>query len=121
MTADFQRVYGLRLRGVLETYPEDEILDLVLWLPSDSAFRVSLRTRDPQKAQALLGWDVNSDLMLLLANLLQANTHATVQVASTKKVTAPKPIPHPMDKPKKSTVSALAIGKAMTLGPVPPD
>lgn len=66
-------------------------------MPPGSAFQAS-RDGKPE----LFSWTQNEDLLLALANLLLYNTHTTAQVASTKKIKAPKMIPSPRGDTKSS-------------------
>lgn len=97
MTADFQRVYGLRLIDAVRLRTFDELLDLIKWLPPGSALH-SAREGKP----GLFSWTPNEDLLLGVANLLMHNTYATIQVNSPKKIKAPKPIPGPRGDMKSS-------------------
>jgi len=109
LTADFQRVYGLRLESAVQERSFDELLDLIKWLPPGSAFQAS-REGKPE----LYAWTQNEDLLLALANLLMFNTHTTAQVASSKPLRAPKIIPSPRGDTKssgdKQDLNAIARG-----------
>ncbi len=110
LTADFQRVYSLRLIDAVWSRTWDELLDLIRWLPSGSAF-VSAREGNP----GLFSWTATDDLLLGLINLVQHNTYVTAQTQSTKKIKAPKPIPGPRGDSKSSgeKQDANAIAKAL--------
>jgi hypothetical protein len=90
LTADFQRVYGLRLEDAVRDREVDEILSLVKWLPPGSALHAS-RSGKP----GLLLWTPTEDLLLGIANLVLNNTYVTAQSQSTKKIKVPKSIPSP--------------------------
>lgn len=109
LTADFQRVYGLRLIDAVRSRTWDELLDLVQWLPPGSALH-SAREGKP----GLFAWTHTDDLILGVANLLMHNTYATIQVQSPKKIKAPKPIPGPRGDTKSSgdKQDANAIARA---------
>jgi hypothetical protein len=109
LTADFQRTYNLRLIDAVRSRTWDELLDLIKWLPPGSALN-SAREGNP----GLFAWTPTHDLLLGIANLLQVNTHATVQVQHTRKVPVPKPIPSPRGDTKssgdKQDMNAIARG-----------
>lgn len=90
LTADFQRVYGLRLIDAVRLRTWDELLDLIKWLPPGSAMH-SAREGKP----GLFQWTATQDLLLGIANLVLHNTYTTAQVQSPKKLKVPKPIPSP--------------------------
>lgn len=110
LTADFQRVYNLRLIDAVKSRTWDELLDLIRWLPTGSAF-ISAKEDKP----GLFNWTATDDLLLGLVNLVQHNTYVTAQVQSTKKIRAPKPIPGPRGDSKSSgeKQDANAIAKAL--------
>lgn len=109
LTADFQRVYGLRLIDAVNARDLDELLNLIQWLPSGSAFHAD-RDGKPE----LFGWTPTEDLILGVANLLMHNTYVTAQVQSPKKLKTPKPIPGPRGDTKssgeKQDMNAIARG-----------
>lgn len=90
LTADFQRVYGLRLIDAVRSRSWDELLDLIRWLPPGSAMH-SVREGKP----GLFNWTATEDLLLGIANLVLHNTYTVAQVQSPKKLKIPKPIPSP--------------------------
>lgn len=47
------------------------------------------------------GWDLHAHLLAALVDAVQANTHAVVQVQTTKRIKVPQPIPRP-GKPKRA-------------------
>lgn len=110
MTADFQRVYGLRLIDAVQSRTWDELLDLIQWLPPGNALNAA-RAGKPE----LFAWTHTDDLILGVANLLIHNTHATIQVQTPKKLKAPKPIPGPRGDTKSSgdKQDATAIARAL--------
>lgn len=100
MTADFQRVYGVRLVDAVENREVQEIIDLITWLPPDSALKASVRAKgDPTKALSLFQWGAPEVLMLAQVNLLREVVWVTAQVNSKKNITRPEPISGPDDKP----------------------
>lgn len=109
MTADFQRVYGLRLIDAVRLRTFDELLDLIKWMPPGSAF-VAAREGKP----GLFTWTPTQDLLLALANLILYNTYTTAQVQSVKKLKVPKSIPSPRGDTKssgdKQDANAIARG-----------
>jgi hypothetical protein len=109
LTADFQRTYNLRLIDAIRSRTWDELLALVKWLPPGSAMH-SAREGKP----GLFDWTPTQDLLLGIANLIQINTHATVQVQTPKKVKEPKTIPSPRGDTKssgdKQDANAIARG-----------
>lgn len=109
LTADFQRVYNLRLIEAVRSRTWDELVDLIQWLPPGSAYQASREGN-----LALFSWTAVEDLLLGVANLLQHNTFVTAQVQSTKKIKSPKPISGPRGDKKSSgaTQDANAIAKA---------
>lgn len=115
LTADFQRVYGLRLVSAVTDRDESELLDLVQWLPRGSATHAAIEARgDGSKARALFGWTPVEDLTLGLVNLIAHQTYVLAQVNSPKKIQAPQPVPGPRGStpngPKRSDASAIARG-----------
>lgn len=115
MTADFQRVYGLRLMDAVRSRTWDELLDLITWLPNGSAFQASQEAKgDTKKARALFDWTPTEDILLGIANLVLHNTYVTAQVQSPKKLKVPKPIPSPRGDTKssgdKQDMNAIARG-----------
>lgn len=108
LTADFQRVYGLRLIDAVRSLSWDELLDLIRWLPPGSAMHAAREGSD-----GLFTWTPTQDLLLGIANLLSYNTYTTAQVQSPKKLPVPKPIPGPRDKKSsgsKQDMNAIARG-----------
>lgn len=109
LTADFQRVYGLRLEDAVWSRSWDEMLDLIRWLPPGSAVQ-SAREGKP----GLFNWSATEDLLLGIANLVLHNTYTTAQVQSAKKLPVPKPIPSPRGDTKssgdKQDANAIARG-----------
>ena len=97
LTADFQRVYGLRLEEAVKLRSWDELLSLINWLPPGSALH-SAREGKP----GLFTWTPAEDLLLSIANLVMHNTYATIQVQSPKKIKPPKTIPGPRGDSKSS-------------------
>lgn len=97
LTADFQRVYGLRLIDAVWSRSWDELLDLIRWLPPGSAMH-SVREGKP----GLFNWTATEDLLLGIANLVLHNTYTVAQVQSPKKLKIPKPIPSPRGDTKSS-------------------
>lgn len=109
LTADFQRVYGLRLIDAVASRSWDELLDLIRWLPPGSAMH-SAREGKP----GLFTWTPAEDLLLGIANLVLHNTYTTAQVQSQKKLPVPKTIPSPRGDTKssgdKQDANAIARG-----------
>lgn len=97
LTADFQRVYGLRLIDAVVSRTWDELLDLIRWLPPGSAFQANREGK-----LELFYWTPTEDLLLGIANLITHNTYVTAQVQTPKKLKAPKPIPGPRGDTKSS-------------------
>jgi hypothetical protein len=116
LTADFQRVYGLRLVLAVETHDEDELLELVIWLPAASALHSCIEAKgDPTKARQLFGWDAQADLSLGIANLIAHQTFVLAQVNSQKRITEPEPItgPRASHKPRSNLNDAGGIARAL--------
>jgi hypothetical protein len=90
LTADFQRVYGLRLEEAVSSRSWDELLSLINWLPPGSAMHAA-REGKP----GLFTWTPAEDLLLSIVNLVMYNTYATIQVQTPKKIKTPKSIPGP--------------------------
>lgn len=96
LTADFQREYGLRLCDVVRERTPDEVEDLIVWLPKDTAFRASFEAKgDHRKAVRNWGWSEQEDLLLGLINLISNQTYVIAQTSSPKKLKAPETIPSP--------------------------
>ena len=110
LTADFQRVYGLRLVSAVRSRSLDELLDLIRWLPPGSALH-SAREGKP----GLFMWTPSEDLLLGIANLVLHNTYTTAQVQSPRKLKAPKSIPSPRGESKSNgdKQDANAIARAL--------
>lgn len=100
LTADFQRVYGLRLRDAVVDRDEDEILDLILWLPAGSAFRAAYGTVDQTKAMSDYQWQNQEELLLSIANLISVQTHTLRQVNSERRVKPPDLVKSPREAKK---------------------
>lgn len=109
LTADFQRVYGLRLESAVRSRSWDELLDLIKWLPPGSAMHAA-KDGNP----GLFTWTPAEDLLLGIANLVLHNTYTTAQVQSVKKLKVPKPISSPRGDTKssgdKQDMNAIARG-----------
>lgn len=97
LTADFQRVYGLRLRDTVCSHDEGELLDLILWLPSGSAFRASYGNEDQGKAMVNYQWANEEELLLSIANLIAVQTHTLRQVNSERRVRPPDLVKSPRE------------------------
>lgn len=115
LTADFQRVYGLRLIQTVVTHELDELLSLITWLPSGCAYHATLESEgDLERARSLLGWTPLQDLTLGLANLVSHQTYVISQTNSSKRLKPPTPVPGPRGtKPTTQTTrSATGIARA---------
>ncbi len=97
LTADFQRVYGLRLEDAIWSRSWDELLSLINWLPPGSAMHAA-REGKP----GLFAWTPTEDLLIGVLNLIMHNTYVTAQVQSPKKIKQPKPISGPRGDTKSS-------------------
>lgn len=97
MTADFQRVYGLRLISAVKGRTFDELADLIKWLPSGSAFHAA-QASNPK----LFGWSATEDMLLGIMNLIVHQTYVIAQVQSPKKIPVPKSIVGPRGDQKAS-------------------
>jgi len=116
LTADFQRVYGLRLSHTVVTHEMGELEDLILWLPNGSAFLAAKEAKgDKRKARELFGWTVLEDLALGLANISAHQTYVVAQVNSPKRLTAPKPVNGPRGKTPEGPKNSSATGIARAL------
>lgn len=105
LTADFQRVYALRLiDAVIERDPQ-ELLDLIRWLPPDSAFLAAKQSNSSTQAQQLFQWSTQQDLLLKQVNLTQELIWVLAQVNSKKKIARPEPISGPHGSPETKKVS----------------
>lgn len=115
LTADFQRIYGLRLQDAVVDRSETEVLDLIVWIPKGSAFHASLEAKgDEDKARKLYGWTSVEELLLGLFNATSTQTYVLQQVNSQKRITQPKPIPGPRgSKPASDGASATGIARAL--------
>ena len=109
LTADFQRVYGLRLIDAVRFRTWDELLDLIKWLPPGSAIESAREGND-----SIFMWTATEDFLLGIANLVLFNTYTTAQVQSPRKLKVPKPIPSPRGDTKSSgnrqDMNAIARG-----------
>lgn len=110
LTADFQRVYGLRLEEAVISRSWDELLSLINWLPPGSAMHAA---RDGKPG--LFAWTPTEDLLVGILNLVMHNTYVTAQVQTPKKLRPPKPISGPRGDTKSGgdKQDANAIAKAL--------
>jgi hypothetical protein len=116
LTADFQREYGLRLKDAVVDRDEDEVLDLITWLPVSSAFMATLQSNgDKNKARGLYSWSATEDLLLGIANRVSHQTYVVAQTQSTKKLSAPEPVPGPRGKTPNGPKGGNATGMARAL------
>lgn len=96
LTSDFRRFYHLRLTNSALEIEADEFIDLVQWLPSESAFVTSAQSKgDLSKARSLMGWTTQDDLMIALLNLINHQTYVIARVAGDKRAKPPKQIENP--------------------------
>lgn len=97
LTADFQRVYGLRLIDCVLSRTPQEVLDLISWLPSDSVYKTSKFNRTYE-------WGTDQELLLAQANLMRELIWVHAQSNSKKRIPRPEPIsgPHEPSGPKKT-------------------
>lgn len=63
---------------------------LICELPHTSRLAVAMRG-----GHEFEGWDLHAHLLAALVDAVQANTHAVVQVQSSRRVKAPAPLPRP--------------------------
>lgn len=106
-------MYGLRLSDVVQVRDEDEILDLITWLPTGSAMHAYMESkRDLKKALSLYGWDTGHELNLAMINLVRHQTYVIQQVQSPKRIpvppTTPGPRPHKARVPKALDANSMA-------------
>lgn len=116
LTYDFQSVHHCRLSDTVLTRTSAELLDLVMWLPDDSAFRASLEAKgDTSKALHLHGWGARMELLLATVNVLLDQTYVLVQANSKGKIPPPEHVagPRTEKKPKKKSSDANSIAFAM--------
>lgn len=115
LTADFQRVYGLRLRDAVLERTTDEIGDLILWLPPESSFPVRYRAKNLEDGLARWAWPVDHELMVHVLNLLMTQTHVIQQVNSAKKLKPPTLIDVSREgqKPSRSRPDADSTARAL--------
>lgn len=76
LTADFQRVYGLRLAEVVEAYPAEETLALIRGLPRDSLYHGRLLGEESAQGfgdTQLLLYTIHNKLEALRTGYYQAN------------------------------------------------
>ena len=93
-----------------------ELLDLVLWLPKESAFRASVEAKgDEAKARKVFGWNAVEDLLLGIANMTSHQTYVLQQVNSQKRVQQPKPIAGPRGLKPNAAPGTSATGMARAL------
>lgn len=115
LSADFRRFYGLRLRSEVLEAEYGELVDLINWLPEESAFRsVIASDGDHTQGLRLLGWTHSDDLALAQIEALRNVAYVVEAVNSTRKVKPPEPLEnprHPKAAPKKASASSMA--KAM--------
>lgn len=112
LTADFQRVYGLRLVSAVEERTTEEITDLIEWLPTGCAFHASMEAKgDTRAARRLFEWDTSKELLLGALNTIRHQSYVIAQVQSPKKIAVPKSVPGPRDKKSsgdKTDMNAIA-------------
>ena len=69
-----------------------ELLDLIQWLPSGSAFRAQVEAgTDSAQALRLNGWTTNEELLLGLINRISALTYVTAKSNGAKGLKPPEP------------------------------
>lgn len=86
----------MSLYTALESIDYDELLEMIRWLPRDSAmFAVQQAGGSIAKAQELFGWNTIEDLMLGQINLTQHLIYVIKQVNSQKKVQPPESVSGP--------------------------
>jgi hypothetical protein len=103
------------LLEAVDSRTEDEFLDLITWLPKDSAWLALAEAKgDLKRAQSLYGWSTDQELTLGLLNLIQHQTYVIQQVQTPKKVQPAKEIKGPRSKtprmPKAMDANAIARG-----------
>lgn len=96
LTADFQRVYGLRLADAVLTRTLPEIEDLIVWLPAESSFRAQFLAKGKMDvAQREWSWSQEKELLLALVNLITHQTYIISQANSAKRIQPPQLIDSP--------------------------
>lgn len=114
LTADFPRFYGQRLLTALTELPHGELLDMIQWLPGESAFHASVRANgDVEHARAMFGWTNQEELLLGLFNRLSENTWVTAQVSSKKKIPRPKMAESPGSSSRRKEGSASMVARSL--------
>lgn len=111
LTADFRRVYGLRLQDSVTELEEQELADLIQWLPPGCAFQAMQEANgDLATALRLFLWTSESEMSLWTLNFLQKLVYITEQVHTKAKVSPPEFVPGPRSKPvrKKNDANAIA-------------
>jgi hypothetical protein len=93
---------------------EQELIDLIIWLPPGSAFGSLLEANgNLTKAHSLYGWSQKEELLLGIANLISEQTWVLAQSNSKKKIPEPKPVPGPRSKSRPSGTDANAIARSL--------
>lgn len=111
LTADFQRVYGLRLSAAVVERDPEEVLDLIEWLTIGSAYLAVREAKgDRARAHELYGWLTEHDLSLAIANLIAEQTYVLKQINSKKKIPKPDLVPSPRGKTEE--VKKRGVGDA---------
>lgn len=96
LTADFRRFYSLRLTDSVLTTDYDEVINLIQWLPAESAFVVSAQCKgDTKLARGLIGWSTTDDLILTLMNMTNYQTYVISASAGNKRAKPPTEIKNP--------------------------
>jgi hypothetical protein len=113
LTADFQRVYNLRLQSVVLDREPDEIFHLVKWLPPDCAyFSHAAHPENLERARALYHWSEEKEILLQIFNVLQHSDYVHTQSGSKTKVPMPDPVPSPrseVQKAKANDANSIAM------------
>jgi hypothetical protein len=123
LTADFRRFYSARLSDELERGDYGELLDLINWLPADSAYMTIRRLRDDvKKARMLMGWTIRDDMLWELLNRTSTHIFVTSQLFAERKKEPPPDMDNPTadeskkKPPKRRVGSATAIARAFMVG-----
>ena len=114
LTADFQRVYHLRLVDAVRERTTQELWDLVVWMPSGSVFGSLCEANgDERKAAELFGWTRSEEMLLGLVNLASEQTWVIAQSHSKKPVPTPVPVPGPRTIRKTPKNSAHTVARGL--------
>lgn len=108
-------MYGLRISQAIQDREDEEVLDLITWLPPGSALHSMMEANGVlKKALTLYGWDTGHELSLAIVNLVRHQTYVIQQTQSPKRIPVPPLTPGP--RPRKRQVEKGMDADAIARG-----